>query len=124
MISIPDYFHSKFGEESGIISAPIGRHPKNRTKRTLISSGKEAHTSYEKIENNEGLSLLKVIIKTGRTHQIRVHLSSIGHPVYGDQMYSNNYKISKKRILLHSYRIKFFHPNIFEYLLFTKQKLL
>ena len=98
-------------KESGIINAPIGRHPVNRIKRTLISSGKEAHTSYEKIENNEGLSLLKVIIKTGRTHQIRVHLSSIGHPVYGDQMYSNNYKNSKKRILLHSYKIKFFHPN-------------
>jgi 23S rRNA pseudouridine1911/1915/1917 synthase len=98
-------------KESGIINAPIGRHPANKIKRTLISSGKEAHTSYEKIENNEGLSLLKVNIKTGRTHQIRVHLSSIGHPVYGDQMYSNNYKNSKKRILLHSHRIKFFHPN-------------
>ncbi len=98
-------------KESGIINAPIGRHPANRKKRALISSGKEAHTSYEKLENNEELSFLKVIIKTGRTHQIRVHLSSIGHPVYGDQMYSNSYKNSKKRILLHSYRIKFFHPN-------------
>ena len=98
-------------KESGIIYAPIGRHPANRKKRALISSGKEAYTSYEKLENNEDLSFLKVIIKTGRTHQIRVHLSSIGHPVYGDQMYSNSYKNSKKRILLHSYRIKFFHPN-------------
>jgi len=98
-------------KESGIINAPIGRHPANRKKRALISSGKEAYTSYEKLENNEDLSFLKVIIKTGRTHQIRVHLSSIGHPVYGDQMYSNSYKNSKKRILLHSYRIKFFHPN-------------
>ena len=98
-------------KESGIINAPIGRHPANRKKRALISSGKEAHTSYKKLANNEDLSFLKVIIKTGRTHQIRVHLSSIGHPVYGDQMYSNSYKNSKKRILLHSYRIKFFHPN-------------
>ena len=98
-------------KESGIINAPIGRHPVNRIKRALISSGKEAFTSYEKIKNNECLSLLKVTIKTGRTHQIRVHLSSIGHPVYGDQMYSNKYKNSKKRILLHSFRIKFFHPN-------------
>ena len=61
-------------KESGIINAPIGRHPANRKKRALISSGKEAHTSYEKLENNEDLSFLKVIIKTGRTHQIRVSI--------------------------------------------------
>ena len=97
-------------KEKGIINAPIGRHPKDRKKRALISSGKEAITKYEKIINENGLSLLKVNIQTGRTHQIRVHLSSIGHPIYGDKMYSKKFKSNNSRILLHSHRLKFKHP--------------
>ena len=97
-------------KEKGIINAPIGRHPKDRKKRALISSGKEAITKYEKIINENGLSLLKVKIQTGRTHQIRVHLSSIGHPIYGDKMYSKKFKSINSRILLHSHRLKFKHP--------------
>ena len=97
-------------KEKGIINAPIGRHPKDRKKRALISTGKEAITRYEKIINENGLSLLKVEIQTGRTHQIRVHLSSIGHPIYGDKVYSKKYKSVSSRMLLHSYRLKFKHP--------------
>lgn len=97
-------------KEKGIINAPMGRHPKDRKKRALISTGKEAITRYEKIINENGLSLLKVEIQTGRTHQIRVHLNSIGHPIYGDKVYSKNYKSVSSRMLLHSYRLKFKHP--------------
>ena len=97
-------------KEKGIINAPMGRHPKDRKKRALISTGKEAITRYEKIINENGLSLLKVEIQTGRTHQIRVHLSSIGHPIYGDKVYSKKYKSVSSRMLLHSYRLKFKHP--------------
>ena len=97
-------------KEKGIINAPMGRHPKDRKKRALISTGKEAITRYEKIINENGLSLLKVEIQTGRTHQIRVHLSSIGHPIYGDKLYSKKYKSVSSRMLLHSYRLKFKHP--------------
>ena len=97
-------------KEKGIINAPIGRHPIDRKKRALISSGKEAHTMYEKICNENKLSLLKVRIQTGRTHQIRVHLSSVGHPVYGDKVYSRKYKNISSRILLHSFRLRFLHP--------------
>ena len=97
-------------KEKGIINAPIGRHPIDRKKRALISTGKEAHTMYEKICNENKLSLLKVRIQTGRTHQIRVHLSSVGHPVYGDKVYSKKYKNIPDRILLHSFRLKFLHP--------------
>ena len=97
-------------KDKGIINAPIGRHPKDRKKRALISTGKEAYTMYEKICNENNLSLLKVKIETGRTHQIRVHLSSVGHPVYGDKVYSKKYKNISSRILLHSYRLKFLHP--------------
>ena len=97
-------------KEKGIINAPMGRHPKDRKKRALISTGKEAITRYEKIINENGLSLLKVQIQTGRTHQIRVHLNSIGHPIYGDKVYSKKYKSVSSRMLLHSYRLKFKHP--------------
>lgn len=97
-------------KEKGIINAPMGRHPKDRKKRALISTGKEAITRYEKIINENGLSLLKVEIQTGRTHQIRVHLNSIGHPIYGDKVYSKKYKSVSSRMLLHSYRLKFIHP--------------
>tara|TARA_B100000941_G_scaffold105229_1_gene73604 strand:+ start:14518 stop:15417 length:900 start_codon:yes stop_codon:yes gene_type:complete len=97
-------------KNKGIINAPIGRHPKDRKKRALISTGKEAYTKYEKIYNENNLSLLKVEIQTGRTHQIRVHLSSLGHPVFGDKVYSKKYKNISSRILLHSYRLKFLHP--------------
>lgn len=65
---------------------------------------------YEKICNENKLSLLKVRIQTGRTHQIRVHLSSVGHPVYGDKVYSRKYKNISSRILLHSFRLRFLHP--------------
>ena len=96
-------------KNKGIIEAPIGRHPTNKIKRALVESGKNAYTSYEKIDQNKKFSMLKVNILTGRTHQIRVHLSSIGCPVVGDNLYSNN-KNNASRLYLHSIRIKFNHP--------------
>ncbi len=97
-------------KNKGIIEAPIGRHPTNKIRRALIDSGKNAYTSYEKIDENNNISLLKVNILTGRTHQIRVHLSSIGCPIIGDNLYSNN-KNNASRLYLHSIRIKFNHPS-------------
>ena len=96
-------------KKNGIIDAPIGRHPINKIKRTLISSGKSALTSYSKIDQSLNLSMLKVKIFTGRTHQIRVHLNSIGHPILGDNLYSRN-KENNSRLFLHSIRLKFIHP--------------
>jgi len=97
-------------KNKGIIEAPIGRHPTNKIRRALIDSGKNAYTSYEKIDENNNISMLKVNILTGRTHQIRVHLSSIGCPIIGDNLYSNN-KNNASRLYLHSIRIKFNHPS-------------
>ena len=97
-------------KNKGIIEAPIGRHPTNKIKRALIESGKNAYTSYEKIDGNNDISMLKVNILTGRTHQIRVHLSSIGCPIVGDNLYSSN-KNNAARLYLHSIRIKFNHPS-------------
>ncbi|MBM01767.1 MAG: pseudouridine synthase [Chloroflexi bacterium] len=97
-------------KNKGIIEAPIGRHPTNKIKRALVENGKAAYTSYEKIGENNDISMVKVNILTGRTHQIRVHLSSIGCPVVGDNLYS---KTENKipRLFLHSIRIKFNHPS-------------
>ena len=76
----------------GVIDAPIGRSTKNRKKMAIVSNGKHAITTYKfqeewKVPN---VSLLEVEIETGRTHQIRVHLSSIGNPVVGDDVYGGN----------------------------------
>ena len=96
-------------KEKGIIDAPIGRNPKNRTKQDIINGGKQAITEYETIKKYNDFSLLEIKIKTGRTHQIRVHMKAIGHPVVGDRKY-NNFTHNIKRQFLHAYNIKFKHP--------------
>lgn len=96
-------------KEKGIIDAPIGRNPKNRIKQDIIYGGKQAITEYEIIKKYDNFSLLEIKIKTGRTHQIRVHMKAIGHPVVGDKKY-NNFSHNIKRQFLHAHNIKFKHP--------------
>jgi 23S rRNA pseudouridine1911/1915/1917 synthase len=74
-------------DEEAIIDAPIGRDPKNRQRMTVVRSGRPAVTSFRVLERFPSSTLLEVSIETGRTHQIRVHLAFIGHPVLGDQLY-------------------------------------
>jgi 23S rRNA pseudouridine1911/1915/1917 synthase len=70
-----------------IINEPIGRHPKIRTKQAVVKNGKEAITRVSLSESFQGYSLLRVNLETGRTHQIRVHLSHAGYPIVGDSVY-------------------------------------
>lgn len=97
----------------GEITKNIARHPKDRKKfiATSLSSseGKTAVTYYKMIKSFNTTSLLEITPKTGRTHQIRVHLQSIGHPIIGDPYYSNK-KTKKEGQLLHAYYLKFAHP--------------
>lgn len=80
--------HGNLKEESGTISAPIGRHPVDRKKMsTHATSAKNAVTHYQVLEHFENYSYVECTLETGRTHQIRVHMSSIGHPVLGDVLY-------------------------------------
>ena len=93
----------------------IGRHPVNRKKMAIVDrNGKEAITEYELLEtgkiNDHPFSLLKVRIKTGRTHQIRVHMASKHLPVLGDQVYGGHQKISMPHQMLHAWRLEFTHP--------------
>lgn len=95
--------------DSGEIIAPIGRVGDSIIKREVSENGLFAHTMYEPIAFSDEYTYVRVILKTGRTHQIRVHFSHIGHPLAGDDLYGNNTK-DIKRQALHCGEISFIHP--------------
>lgn len=97
--------------ENGVIETNISRNYKNRLKMAATNDeGKYAKTFYRPLKNFEGFTLLDVEIFTGRTHQIRVHMSHIHHPVVGDLVYGRQDKFNTKTQLLHAYYLKFIHP--------------
>lgn len=95
-------------DKNGVIEAPIGRNRHDSKKMMISDSGDYAKTIYNLVEVVNNISLVKVEIKTGRTHQIRVHMASIKHPIVGDELYGS--KILGSRVLLHCTRIGFVHP--------------
>ena len=94
----------------GTIEAPIGRHPRNRKKMAVVAGGREAETRYRTREEVDGLALLEVEPVTGRTHQIRVHLAAIGHPVVGDAVYGKRSDLVGRQFL-HAWRLAFDLPS-------------
>lgn len=98
-----------FENESGEIEANIGRDRHNAKKMIVSKTGKFALTKYFVIKNNHKWCVVKFILKTGRTHQIRVHTSYLNHPLIGDTLY-NKKVYNNKRCLLHSSCVKFQHP--------------
>ena len=98
----------------GVVDAPLGRDPKNPLKRAVINSGKYARTHYEidqKYESPFKVSMLNCRLETGRTHQIRVHLAAIGHPVLGDDLYGGRTSFNiENRLALHAQMLTFLHP--------------
>lgn len=106
--------------DEGVIDAPIGRHPTDRKKMAINQkNGKTAVTHYKVLERFEKFSYIECRLETGRTHQIRVHMASIGHPLLGDEVYSNAkspYKV--KGQTLHAMTIGFIHPSTKEYMEF------
>ncbi|MBF1300525.1 MAG: RluA family pseudouridine synthase, partial [Parvimonas sp.] len=113
--------NGSFSKENGFIDKPIGRDEKDRKKMSVKSkSGKEALTEYNILTSNLKYSLVDVTLHTGRTHQIRVHFSSLNHPIVGDETYGNkNEKIKANGQMLHSYYLEFLHPITEENLSFT-----
>jgi len=116
-----------FKQQSGVIDAPLGRSKRDRKKVAVIDDGKHAVTEYEVMEQFEFLALIKLHLRTGRTHQIRVHLSHIHHPVFGDETYGGREIIAGKvegkkkaelknlldmmpRQALHAKKLGFVHP--------------
>ena len=99
-------------KRSGIISAPITRKENSIIERCISSNGQEAITHYEVLKEFDGYSLVQCRLETGRTHQIRVHMAYIGHPLLGDYLYNknNNANLFIDRQALHSYKMEFIHP--------------
>lgn len=107
-------------EEEGTIDAPIGRHPNDRKKMAVNErNGKRAVTHYRVLERFDKFTYIECRLETGRTHQIRVHMASIGHPILGDEVYSSAkspYKVNGQT--LHAMLLGFMHPSTKEYMEF------
>ena len=101
-----------FPEDAGLIDAPIARHPVDRKKMAIVPDGKPSQTEWKVMERLKGATYLDVHLLTGRTHQIRVHMHSIGHPLLGDRIYAPNIRTSVHipRLMLHAYSLAFTHP--------------
>jgi len=100
---------------SGHVDRPLGRHPVHRKKMSIQPHGREAYTAWKVREGFKRMraALLEVYPRTGRTHQIRVHLASIGHPIVGDRLYGGLRPTGPKalRQMLHAWKLSFFHPH-------------
>ena len=109
-----------FREDAGTVNGPIGRHPVDRKRMAIVPNGREATTHWRVLERLRGATLLECQLATGRTHQIRVHMASIGHPLLGDPLYGPKkmpYPVTGGQ-LLHAFRIGFVHPRSGEEMLF------
>lgn len=122
--------YGSFRTSRGSIHTPIGRHPKNRKKMAVVPSGRDAVSHWQVVEVPGGLTLVRVTIETGRTHQIRVHMNHAGHPVVGDALYGGGRKraqsiaskpvrdilLGVERQLLHAHRLGIRHPESGEWM--------
>lgn len=107
-------------EMSGSVEKPIGRDPKDRKKMAVVPSGRYALTDWLVLQEKGPDSLLDLHIHTGRTHQIRVHMASIGHPVLGDPIYGSKRSTHADRLMLHACSISFDHPRTGKRMTFTQ----
>lgn len=115
--------HGNFKEEDGTINAPIGRHPTDRKKMTVTAvHSREAVTHYRVLERFGRFSYIECRLETGRTHQIRVHMSQNGHPIVGDKTYGvKKEEFNLQGQLLHAYQVGFIHPVTGEYMEFSAE---
>ena len=109
-------------DDSGTISAPIGRHKTDRKKMAVTqSNSKDATTHYTVLERYPGFTYISCLLETGRTHQIRVHMSHTGHPVVGDEVYGARDKLGLIGQCLHSKNVTFVHPRTGEKMYFESE---
>lgn len=101
--------HGQLSPAEGAIEAPVGRDPAHRQRMAVVESGREARTGYRVVRSFKKYSLLEVSPASGRTHQIRVHLSAIGHPVVGDRLYGGKTSLLERQFL-HASFLAFVHP--------------
>ncbi|MGN0298583.1 MAG: RluA family pseudouridine synthase [Lachnospiraceae bacterium] len=104
-------------DDVGTVSAPLGRHPKERKKMAIVPNGKEAVTHYRVVERFRNYTWIECQLETGRTHQIRVHMASLGHPLLGDTVYGpEKQPFALQGQTLHAYVLGFIHPTTEEYM--------
>lgn len=111
--------HGNFDTQSGVINAPIGRNPYNRKQMAVNPNGKQAVTHFQVLEQFKDYSLVKCVLETGRTHQIRVHMKYIGHPLAGDPLYGPKKTLKGNGQFLHAETLGFEQPSTGEWLEFS-----
>ena len=111
--------HGNLPNDRGLIEAPIGRSDKDRKKQAITAKGKEAVTHFQVLERFGDYSFVELTLETGRTHQIRVHMAYIGHPVAGDPLYAPRKTLNGQGQFLHAQTLGFTHPRTGELLTFT-----
>ena len=114
--------YNAFKDEEGTIEGNIGRHPNDRKKMTITPNGKEAITHYKVLKSHGKYTLIECQLETGRTHQIRVHMTSINHPLLGDEVYGpKNCPYNLQGQVLHAKTLGFIHPTTKEYVEFDSE---
>ncbi|WP_203648499.1 RluA family pseudouridine synthase [Secundilactobacillus yichangensis] len=102
--------HGVIKQDTGVIDAPIGRSPKDRKRQAIVADGRHAVTHFKVLERYLNYTLISCWLETGRTHQIRVHMKSIGHPLAGDPLYGPRKTIAGSGQFLHAKKLGFRHP--------------
>lgn len=113
--------HGNLPNDRGMIEAPIGRSEKDRKKQAVTAKGKEAVTRFQVLERFGDYTLVELTLETGRTHQIRVHMAYIGHPVAGDEAYGPRKTLKGHGQFLHAQTLGFTHPRTGEVMTFTAE---
>lgn len=113
--------HGNLPNDRGMIEAPIGRSEKDRKKQAVTAKGKEAVTRFQVLERFGNYTLVELTLETGRTHQIRVHMAYIGHPVAGDPLYGPRKTLKGQGQFLHARTLGFTHPSTGEVMTFTAE---
>ncbi len=123
--SIREYYAIVNGvikSDTGTVNKPLGRHPKDRKRMAIVTGGREAVTHYEVIERYKHHTFVKLKLETGRTHQIRVHMASIGYPLLGDPVYGlKNEKVKYEGQALHAKTLGFVHPSTGKLMIFDSE---
>lgn len=111
--------HGNLPNDRGVIEAPIGRSDKDRKKQAVTAKGKPALTRFQVLERFGDFTLVELTLETGRTHQIRVHMAYIGHPIAGDPVYGPRKTLAGHGQFLHAKTLGFTHPTTGELMTFS-----